>query len=323
MKDFFKKYFVPHDGNDHHPHILREFFIFIFLFGAFLAFANSAFLNRFVAQSDFLASIYSGAIVNLANADRESNNLSTLTTNDLLNKAAQLKAEDMASKGYFAHTSPEGVAPWYWFALAGYDFLYAGENLAIDFNDSKDVETAWMNSPLHRANILNGHFTDIGIGIASGKYQGRDTTFVVEMFGSKKIAVRNENNKNFASVSKIVVLDKPSVEIAKATSQSQNFIEVKNVKGEFVEQTTDTVESNKNQASLSFFEKLVTNPKRVAFSLYALIAFIIVFSLLFFLGVAKKPEHHKSLLYALLFFIIILSVLYLTKNGVVPLVEVV
>ena len=60
---------------------------------------------------------------------------------------------DMAEKSYFAHTSPEGLTPWYWITLAGYRFSLAGENLAIDFTESEDVENAWMNSPAHRASI--------------------------------------------------------------------------------------------------------------------------------------------------------------------------
>ncbi len=95
-----------------------------------------------------------------------------------------MKADDMATKGYFAHTSPEGLTPWYWFAQVGYNYTYAGENLAINFNESKDVDTAWLASPTHRANILNSHYTEIGIATAQGMYKGVQATFVVQMFGT-------------------------------------------------------------------------------------------------------------------------------------------
>ena len=133
---------------------------------------------------NMFAAIYSSEIVDLTNKDRANDTLSTLKQNDLLNAAANLKANDMASKGYFAHTSPEGINPWHWFRLAGYKYVYAGENLAINFSESGDVENAWMNSPTHRANILNSHYTDIGVGMAHGYYQGREVTFVVQEFGS-------------------------------------------------------------------------------------------------------------------------------------------
>ena len=61
-----------------------------------------------------------------------------------------MKAQDMATLGYFAHVSPDGKTPWYWIEKVGYDYQYAGENLAINFSDSKDVTNAWMASPLHK-----------------------------------------------------------------------------------------------------------------------------------------------------------------------------
>jgi hypothetical protein len=104
--------------------------------------------------------------------------------NPQLVAAAQAKANDMAAKGYFAHVSPDGRTSWSWFKDAGYAFSYAGENLAVDFTDSGNVNQAWLNSPTHRANIMNGHFTEIGIATAVGEYEGHTTTFVVQMFGT-------------------------------------------------------------------------------------------------------------------------------------------
>ena len=141
-------------------------------------------LPRLVLTSvDQFAAVLSSVLVDLTNLDRSTNAVVRLKINPLLEEAARLKASDMATKGYFAHVSPEGVTPWHWFAVAGYDYADAGENLAIDFFESADVEKAWMNSPLHRANILNGSFTEVGIATATGTYQGYPTTFVVQMFG--------------------------------------------------------------------------------------------------------------------------------------------
>jgi hypothetical protein len=101
----------------------------------------------------------------------------------LLEAAARAKAEDMAAKSYFAHTSPEGRTPWYWLDLVGYKYAYAGENLAVDFDDSTDVTNAWMNSPGHRANIMSERYTEIGIATARGSFEGHPTVFVVQFFG--------------------------------------------------------------------------------------------------------------------------------------------
>jgi hypothetical protein len=90
----------------------------------------------------------------------------------------------MAEYGYFAHYSPRGVSPWYWFEQVSYSFIHAGENLAVHFTDSGEVVQAWMRSPTHRANIMNAQFTEIGIGTATGTYQGHPTVFVVQLFGA-------------------------------------------------------------------------------------------------------------------------------------------
>ncbi len=139
-------------------------------------------------RSPSVAAVISAILVDLANADRVSNGLGTLTLNPTLVEVAQAKANDMAAKGYFAHTSPEGLDPWHWFQTVGYEYSLAGENLAVDFSDSGDVERAWMNSPTHRDNILNTKFSEIGIATAQGIYQGRSTTFVVQVFGVPKVS---------------------------------------------------------------------------------------------------------------------------------------
>lgn len=157
------------------------------MFGLFVVVILSVFslstIDHYLLRAN-LASVISAVLVELANEDRNGNALGVLTINPILTAAAQAKANDMATKGYFAHVSPDGVDSWYWFKQSGYTFLYAGENLAVDFSDSVEVERAWMNSPTHRANILNGYFTQIGIATAQGTYQGHQTTFVVQMFGT-------------------------------------------------------------------------------------------------------------------------------------------
>jgi uncharacterized protein YkwD len=165
----------------------------LLLAGEFAAFgAGAVILLVFIAstldasllQNGQGAAVVTSALADLANVDRARNDLPELVVSKALTAAAQAKANDMAEKGYFAHTAPDGTSPWYWYKQAGYSFAYAGENLAIDFSDSADVEAAWMKSPAHRANLLNKNFTEVGIATAVGMYQGRKTTFVVEEFGT-------------------------------------------------------------------------------------------------------------------------------------------
>lgn len=133
---------------------------------------------------DSLSAIYASVLVNLTNQNRVAANIAELKVNPVLEKAAQMKADDMAARGYFAHNTPEGKSPWYWFEQAGYQYVYAGENLAVNFEESADVETAWMNSRGHFLNIMNPKFTEIGIATSTGVYKGREAVFVVQMFGS-------------------------------------------------------------------------------------------------------------------------------------------
>lgn len=194
-----RKHFVPHESNNHHPHILRSASFAGFSFLIVLVFAFSFLQIVAVQKTNFLSFVYPDALVQMLNEDRETYDLSSLTVNPVLERVAQAKANDMAEKGYFAHNSPEGKTPWYWFSKAGYDYQYAGENLAINFSDSADANNAWMNSPTHRANILNNKFTEVGIATAKGVYQGKETIFVAQVFGTPRLAGNPGSSQTLAS----------------------------------------------------------------------------------------------------------------------------
>lgn len=146
-----------------------------------------AFFLRFKDELlDSLSAIYASVLVNLANKDRTNQNLSELKVNPLLERAAQMKADDMAERGYFAHNTPEGLTPWYWVERAGYKYKYAGENLAVNFLESEEVHSAWAASPTHWLNIVSPRYTEIGIATSTGFYKGYPAIFVVQMFGTPR-----------------------------------------------------------------------------------------------------------------------------------------
>lgn len=175
-------YFIHHRKDDDTPYEVggATLLLAVLAFGIFGLAAGDAYLLR----QGGLAAVITSSLVELANGDRAAGGVGELRVSPTLTAVAQAKANDMAAKGYFAHTSPEGHSPWYWFTQGGYDYSYAGENLAVDFTDSATVEAAWMASPGHRANLLNGHYTEIGIAIAHGTYNGHPTIFVVQEFGA-------------------------------------------------------------------------------------------------------------------------------------------
>lgn len=120
------------------------------------------------------------------NTQRQSNSLAGLSLNEQLDQAAQAKANDMATRDYWSHNTPDGATPWTFIINAGYQYQTAGENLAYGFDTSDATVTAWMNSPEHRDNILNNTYTDVGFGVANAaNYQGTGPeTVVVAMYAS-------------------------------------------------------------------------------------------------------------------------------------------
>jgi hypothetical protein len=94
----------------------------------------------------------------------------------------------MIYAGQFAHyyQSPQGqMDPWQFIINSGYQYLYAGENLGKDFSSAEKLVTAWMNSPLHRDNLLNPNYSEIGVAVIEGPYlDKKDTTLIVQMLAS-------------------------------------------------------------------------------------------------------------------------------------------
>jgi hypothetical protein len=183
--DYFKHYFIPHEGNYHRPKILRYRWLRGFTVALILVKVTvTGFLFLSYPNQAQFASITSDQIVNLTNAERQKSGLGTLASNGKLQNAALNKANDMAAKGYFDHTSPDGRRPWDWVASAGYAYVYAGENLAKDFTSAQSTMKALMNSASHRKNILNDKYTEVGVAVIDATFDGRPTTLMVQLFGS-------------------------------------------------------------------------------------------------------------------------------------------
>lgn len=116
-------------------------------------------------------SAYAQQALDLVNEQRAANGLSALTLSSGLSTVAQAKAQDMKNNNYFSHTSPTYGSPFEMMKTFGITFRTAGENIAMGYATPKAVVNAWMNSPGHRANILNANYTQMGIGyVESGNY---------------------------------------------------------------------------------------------------------------------------------------------------------
>lgn len=191
MRNFFRHFFTPHTSNNQRAKLIHSQTIFLFV----LLLLGSSF---FISTTKQHYSQVLGASVDisvqdlflLTNIERTHAGLPVLQLNSELTQAAQAKMQDMFAKDYWAHFGPNGEGPWDFIHAAGYNYVYAGENLARGFASAQDTVNAWMNSPEHRANILSPNYQDIGFAVGRGALPGdSDTILVVQMFGSEQ-AVR-------------------------------------------------------------------------------------------------------------------------------------
>ena len=156
----------------------------------FLVLALGLVFNGLVSRQShsvlgYATDINAQAMLAETNGERTSHNKPALQLNTQLAAAAATKAEDMATRNYWSHTTPDGAQPWTFIQKAGYHFEAAGENLAYGFGNSDQVIKAWMLSPEHRANLLNANYQDVGfatVNVPNFQGTGRQT-IVVAMYG--------------------------------------------------------------------------------------------------------------------------------------------
>jgi hypothetical protein len=178
---------LPNKKNNFHPFALRPAGLAIFL--ALLVVSQLSY-NVFSARQmqvlGYAIDVNVSDINTISNRQRVNAGLPALRLDAQLTSAAQAKANDMFAKDYWAHNAPDGKTPWMFIQEAGYNYVTAGENLAMDFNTSNGVVSGWMGSPEHKANILNTTYQDVGYAVVNGALQGEETTLVVAEYGSKK-----------------------------------------------------------------------------------------------------------------------------------------
>lgn len=205
--------FLPHPHNNHRAKVLWPRSIMV-LIGIFLM--GRSFISMTISLKPgvlgYASQISPAKIIEYTNNQRLSAGLSIVRENKALDEAALSKAADMFAKGYWAHVSPTGTEPWYFITKSGYKYQHAGENLARDFSNPKDIVAAWMASPTHKQNLLDGRYQDMGIAVMDGYIDGVETTIVVQMFGSAastapKITSANIGVPQVQAESKNTVLD--------------------------------------------------------------------------------------------------------------------
>jgi len=190
-KGLLKDLFIPHEGNYYKPKaLLPKRLAFHALAAVALKVVAIGFIFSFPVQAWLTPSILTAQgdkIIELTNSIRAGQSLNTLTKSDVLTQAALNKAQDMFVQQYFAHVGPDGKSVRHWLLASGYPFAVAGENLALGFNSAEEIVAAWQNSPTHNANLMDKDYSEIGVGVALGDYQGFETVLAAQFFGQPSV----------------------------------------------------------------------------------------------------------------------------------------
>jgi len=187
MKDILLHLFLPHESNNHRAKFLHHSTLVLLIAILFITHFFINYSSREYSQVlGVTSNITVTELLELTNQEREAQGLKPLKLSDQLSQAAHSKASNMFTQNYWAHNSPDGTTPWVFVRSSGYDYLYAGENLARGFTTSSDVVEAWMASPGHKENLLSGNYEDIGFAVVDGNLTGDDTILVVQIFGKAK-----------------------------------------------------------------------------------------------------------------------------------------
>ena len=311
--------FIPSQKNLWKPYILRPKNLFILaVILLVIKFVIFSWIYNF-PKTTYFAVVTSSELIEMANQERVANGLNPLALSPQLVEAAQKKALDMLNQGYFAHTSPSGLTPWYWFEKAGYKYSAAGENLAKDFFESEYVHDAWMNSASHRANILNGKYQDIGIAVIEGDINGQKTVLAVELFG-KGYTVTTSKTTAPAKIApaKVAVND---------ISKNENKIEAPiqtptpGVKGEEVElkgpevfkqrEISDIVSNSK-----TIIGNVTQKSEPISQKVYLVVLGIIGLVLMLSIFINIKVQYPKMILRALIFIILVATIMLFNSGDI-------
>jgi uncharacterized protein YkwD len=230
----------------------------------------------------------------LTNEIRAQQGLTQLQENVQLDEAAKKKASHMFQKDYWSHFAPDGTSPWDFIKQSGYQYEFAGENLAKNFLFSNNVVDAWMNSPTHKENIVRKEYTQVGYAVVNGVLNGEETTLVVQMFGTPLIKTSDISQTTpLPQEEKTVMQD---VQKPKVLGQSQKQIPTQKV-------------------------SIAVNGKHLAYDINMIfIAFIVIALILDFSVASKLNILHlrgKHVAHLLFLGFISLGILFILKQGAI------
>ena len=309
-----KLIFVPCEANNFRPKFLTSRVLIWCLLALFILKLITVPFLIYFPKSIFFSTIIKTTLIDLLNQERQSAGLQSLKENAKLNQAALLKAQDILEKDYFSHQSPEGMTSWHWFKIAGYNYKIAGENLAIGFLDSQEVNQAWLDSSSHRANLLNPNYQDVGIAIMKGDFEENETTIVVQLFGTSQQIVSGPKVETKEAVKKEEVSpEKVEKKETEKETLSAEFVPMK-------KQVVPALKEAQEKTTFSFLSFLASDYYKVLqVVIYGFLGLIIL-ALLINIFVRLDIQHIDLILKALGFIAVLVLFILVDKGVLIKLI---
>lgn len=266
LRDFL----APHQGNNYQPLALHPQRLFFYGLSAVLiktivvifviSFPMVAWLSPDVLHEQ------GQKIIALTNELRQQLGVRELEENSILTEAAYDKAQDMLLYQYFAHVGPDKKSLANWLDDYEYNYVVAGENLAMGFSQPEAVVEAWTKSKTHYANLIDPDFSQIGIGIVSGPYFGRDTTLIAQFFAYPSYLqidrAKDDQIKLLSQERPIVVL--PQIDNASPVAPITSA-----VAGEQVGKTINVIQQTDQPRLIAPVDGFVTNQQEIELNIWA------------------------------------------------------
>jgi uncharacterized protein YkwD len=319
MKNFLRHLFLPRENNNYRPGLLSHksllaLILFFFSAGIMFSFVKT----NFPSVLGSFSNISNQQLLILTNQQRQNNNLGPLTDNQNLDQAAANKASDMFSKDYWAHNAPDGTTPWVFIKSAGYNYVYAGENLARGFTNAQDVITAWMNSPEHRQNVLSPNYQNVGFAVETGKLSGEDTVLVVEMLGSTSFAPAPVATEVKKPAEVAVAPGSPTVKLAVAKANVPTPIPV--VAAPKIQNTTLKPAASQELLGINSIIKPLINSQTLSLNLVKIVLFGFILVLISDMIIIERKKIVRFVGHNLdhvIFFSLILIIVIILVRGVI------
>src|SRR3989344_4218630 len=170
----------------------------------------------------YATSMSSGGLLSSTNSARSQNGVKSLKINSKLASAAQAKANDMASRNYWSHNTPEGKTPWTFVLAKGYSYQKLGENLAAGFSGEQATVNGWMGSAPHKENLLDSAFSEVGFGWANNANYtsagGGPMTIVVAFYGKPQVLSAQTSGGSSSNSAKATTPSPPPASSTKKAS---------------------------------------------------------------------------------------------------------